>query len=87
MKDITLFKHEGSIYLKKISSKTDLTVDPDGFLIDSSEKGTGRVCCYDKHGRFVWDLDIGKGHSVPIIDGRARLYVGSWRGEYICLQT
>ena len=70
---------------------TSCSIDPNGYifvsLIDSSEKGTGRVCCYDKHGRFVWDLDIGKGHSVPIIDDRARLYVGSWRGEYICLQT
>lgn len=43
MKDITLFKHEGSIYLKKISNKQDLTVDPKGFLLETSEKEARRI--------------------------------------------
>jgi len=70
---------------------TSASIDPKGHIflsvIDSSEDSTGRVCCYDKSGHFVWDFEMGKGHSVPVIDKDGRLYLGSWSGEYFCLQT
>ena len=90
-----LNKTTGNI-LKKIQVTdgkmwTSASIDPEGYIfvsvIDSSEQGTGRVCCYDKYGEFVWDYEIGKGHSVPILDAQNRLYFGSWSGEYFCLQT
>ncbi|NJO68991.1 MAG: glycosyltransferase [Bacteroidetes bacterium] len=82
--------------LKKISVTggkmwTSASIDPNGYIfipvIDPGKKSTGRICCYDKSGQFVWDFEMGKGHSVPVIDAEGRLYVGSWTGEYICLQT
>ncbi len=70
---------------------TSCSIDPNGYIfvsvIDSSEDGTGRLCCLDHSGEAVWDYDIGKGHSVPVIDHDARAYCGSWRGMYYCLQT
>lgn len=90
-----LDKTTGNI-LKKIQVTdgkmwTSASIDPEGYIfvsvIDSSEQDTGRVCCYDKYGEFVWDYEMGKGHSVPILDGQNRLYFGSWSGEYFCLQT
>jgi len=44
MKDINLFKTKGSIFLKKISTKSELSEDSyDGYLIDSSEKEARRI--------------------------------------------
>ncbi|MAG39373.1 hypothetical protein CMI41_00180 [Candidatus Pacearchaeota archaeon] len=45
VKDITLFKTENAIYLKKISQKTDLKKDDnvDGYLIEADEKTARRI--------------------------------------------
>lgn len=70
---------------------TSASIDSNGYIfvpvIDSSEKDTGRLCCFDKQGELIWEFEMGKGHSVPVIDSLQRLYLGSWTGEYICLQT
>lgn len=90
-----LHKKTGEVLrrIKVTSGKmwTSASIDPNGFIfvsvIDSSEMATGRVCCYDKTGQFVWDFEMGKGHSVPIFDTQQRLYFGSWSGEYFCIKT
>lgn len=45
MKDINLFKFEGSVYLKKVKSKSEISKDDkcDGYLIESSEKEARRI--------------------------------------------
>ena len=50
MKDINLFPDKGSIYLKKISSKSQIESDDKfrGYLIESSEKEARRVIDYIK---------------------------------------
>jgi RNase P/RNase MRP subunit p30 len=43
MKDINLFRVEGSVYLKKIRSKADISGDCDGYLIEGSEKEARKI--------------------------------------------
>lgn len=43
MKDITLFKSPETIFLKKISSKDEISLDSDGFLLETSEKESRRI--------------------------------------------
>ena len=43
MKDINLFKTEGSVYLKKVKTKADLSGECDGYLIEGSEKEARKI--------------------------------------------
>jgi len=60
MSDINLFKTENSIYLKKIKSKKDLSLndDCDGYLIDSSENEARKIIASLKDKKFKGKIAI-----------------------------
>jgi outer membrane protein assembly factor BamB len=47
----------------------------------------GAVHCLSAEGEPVWKYELGKALSTPVIDASGRLYVGTWDGEMVCLQT
>jgi outer membrane protein assembly factor BamB len=89
-------KHTGKIiYNKKFSDAqralwTSASIDSKGNILfttkDSSKEGS--LICLDKEGNLIWHhKQIGKSLSTPVLDSTGRVYVGTWNGEFICLQT
>jgi RNase P/RNase MRP subunit p30 len=60
MKDINLFRTEGSIYLKRVKSKAGVSKDDDcdGYLIDSSEKEARKIIASLKDKKFKGKVGV-----------------------------
>jgi RNase P/RNase MRP subunit p30 len=52
MNDLNLFKTEDSIFLKLVKTKSELSGNPDGYLIDSSEKEARKIIASLKDKKF-----------------------------------
>jgi len=68
---------------------TTASVDPEGYIFITSKdsRESGSVYCIDQNGHIKWRYKTGKALSTPVMDAKARLYFGTWDGEFICLQT
>lgn len=68
---------------------TTPSIDKSGhiFVTATDSRYCGRLVCLDKAGNQIWSYKTGKVLSTPILDENKRMYIGSWQGEYLCLQT
>jgi outer membrane protein assembly factor BamB len=48
---------------------------------------SGRIAAYDSGGQSLWEIEIGKALSTPVIDADGKIYVGSWDGYYRCFKS
>ncbi|SDJ86058.1 outer membrane protein assembly factor BamB family protein [Natronincola ferrireducens] len=88
-------KNQGNVIKDELISQstralwTTPTIDKTGnvlFTIKESSK-EGSIICFNKNGDLVWKLEgVGKTLSVPIIDEKGRIFIGSWRGSMMCIK-
>ncbi len=57
------------------------------FVTTKDTRHSGSLCCLDQNGKLLWRVNTGKALSTPVVDERGRVYIGSWNGEFLCLQT
>ena len=71
MKDINLFKMEGSVYLKKVRSKTDISLDDDcdGYLICKKSSFLTNFLLLEKEARRIVESLKGSGKKIGIVGG------------------
>jgi outer membrane protein assembly factor BamB len=91
-----LSKQDGHvIYKNKFSSAqralwTTASIDSEGNILFTTKVSNtkGSLVCLDKRGNVIWHhKEIGKALSTPVIDAEGKIYIGSWNGEFLCLQT
>ena len=68
---------------------TTPSIDPDNniFLTVKETRTSGGLYCIDEKGQTIWKYSTGKTLSTPVIDKDAKVYFGSWKGEFLCVQT
>ena len=68
---------------------TTPSIDPgnDIFLTVKATRTSGELYCIDENGQTIWKYNTGKTLSTPVIDKEAKVYFGSWKGEFLCVQT
>ncbi|MFT7528326.1 MAG: outer membrane protein assembly factor BamB [Arenicella sp.] len=68
---------------------TTPSIDSDNniFLTVKETRTSGGLYCIDEHGQTIWKYSTGKTLSTPVIDEEAKVYIGTWNGEFLCLQT
>ena len=68
---------------------TTPSIDPDNniFLTVKETRTSGGLYCIDEKGQTIWKYSTGKTLSTPVIDIDAKVYFGSWKGEFLCVQT
>ncbi len=91
-----LNKDTGEIqYKERFSSAsralwTTASIDSNGnILFTTKESNTeGALIALDKNGGLLWKYkQLGKALSTPVVDDKGNIYVGSWKGKYLCLRT
>ena len=68
---------------------TTPALDKEGniFITTKDSRQSGSLWCLNCTGQIEWRLEIGKALSTPVIDSQARVFVGSWNGDFLCFQT
>lgn len=68
---------------------TTPSIDKKGniFVTTKDNRYSGTLYCFDDNAKIIWRYQIGKALSTPVIDQYGRLYVGSWKGEFYCIET
>ncbi|WZL82830.1 PQQ-binding-like beta-propeller repeat protein [Vallitaleaceae bacterium 9-2] len=92
---MALNKEDGSIIFShrltqaKRGLWTTPSIDLDGhILITTKDSNTkGRILIFNSEGKQKSSLDIGKALSVPIVDQKGIIYVGSWNGTMMAIST
>lgn len=68
---------------------TTPTIDKDGrvYIVTKDSNKDGRIIKMDSDFNFLWEFNIGKSLSTPVILHNGDVCVGSWDGYYYCLKT
>lgn len=68
---------------------TTPTIDKDGkiYIVTKDSNIDGRIIKMDSDFNFLWEFNIGKCLSTPVILHNGDVCVGSWDGYYYCLKT
>ena len=68
---------------------TTPAIDKDGniFVTTKDSPYTGSLYCISENARIIWRYKTGKTLSTPVIDQFGRVYIGTWNGEFLCLET
>lgn len=68
---------------------TTPSIDPSNniFLTVKETRTSGSLYCIDESGETIWKYNTGKTLSTPVIDAEAKIYLGSWTGEFLCVQS
>lgn len=88
-------KNGDIIFEKKYSNAiralwTTPTIDKNGNILFTTKESMyeGSLVCLEKNGETKWILsEIGKSLSVPIIDENGKVYIGTWKGKMLCINT
>jgi outer membrane protein assembly factor BamB len=68
---------------------TTPVIDKKGRILVTAKEGryAGSLYCLDDEGKILWRYETGKTLSVPVVDEHGMIYIGSWNGEMLCLQS
>lgn len=68
---------------------TTPVIDADGniHIVTKDSDDKGRVIKLDQNLNVVWEYEVGKSLSSPVILSNGDVCVGSWDGHYYCLKT
>jgi len=68
---------------------TTPAIDAHGRILITAKESweRGALHCLSADGEPIWKVDLAKALSTPVIDACGRIYVGTWSGEMLCLQT
>ena len=68
---------------------TTPSIDSKGniFVSTKDTRHSGTLYCIDDNANIIWSYSTGKSLTTPVIDQYGRIYVGSWNGEFLCLDT
>ncbi len=92
---IALNKVDGSLVFNHLLTTakrglwTTPSIDPDGHILLTTKDSntTGRMLILDKDGKEKASMNVGKALSVPVVDEEGTIYIGSWNGTMLAINT